>query len=98
MIAKIADMANCTAPLAQIGDDFADRTPWSAGAAAVFGCITIALSLIVAKMAQPLHAPLGSWLGGARVQPGIDSGITVNTLLTMLVLQTTIIALAWWAC
>ena len=75
---------------------FGDRTPWSAGAATVFACITIAVAYGVARMAQPLHAPLGMWLGGARTRPGIDAGLTVNTMLTMLVLYGVVIAMVWW--
>lgn len=75
---------------------FAQRTPWTAGAATVFALITIVTALLVARMAQPLHARLGNWLGGTRALPGPDDGLIANTMLTMLVLYAVIIACVWW--
>jgi membrane protease YdiL (CAAX protease family) len=77
-------------------DSFGARTPWTAGAAATFAVIAVVLALVAARMAQPLHAPVGDWLAGARVRPGLDGGHTVNTMLTTLVLHVVLIALVYW--
>lgn len=73
-------------------EPFATRTPWTAGAAAVFGLLTLALSIGTAGMMQPLHAGVGRWLAGS--QPGV--AVLANAMLTLLIMQAVIFAMVWW--
>jgi hypothetical protein len=75
---------------------FVQRTPWTAGAATVFGIMTVAVSLLVARLAHPLHANLGHWLGGGRGSGSADAGVLFNTMLTLMVMQAVIVACVWW--
>lgn len=77
-------------------DAFCARTPWTAGAAAVFGIITIVSAIFWARGLQPLHAGIGAWLGSGRHVNGTDVGLIANSMLTLLVLQAVIIAMVWW--
>lgn len=77
-------------------DPLALRTPWSAGAATVFGIIAIVLSLSVASIAQPIHAGLGEWIGRGRSAPGENAGLVANTMLTLIAMQAMMAGAAWW--
>ncbi len=78
------------------GAEFGARTPWTAGAAAVFGVLTVATSMWIASLAQPLHAGLGTWLARGRTTPGAELGQPYNMVITLLVVQAVIIAMVWW--
>jgi membrane protease YdiL (CAAX protease family) len=77
-------------------DELGARTPWSAGAATVFGVIAVALSVLIAGFAQPLHAGLGDWIARGRGAPGENPGLVANTMITLIMMQAVMTAMAWW--
>lgn len=77
-------------------DPLAARTPWSAGAATVFGAVAVAMAVLVAGVAQPLHAALGEWIGQGRGAPGQNAGLVANTMITLIVMQAVMAGMAWW--
>ncbi len=75
---------------------FGARTPWSAGAATMFGVIAVVLALFVAALAQPIHAGLGDWIGRSLGAPGENAGLVANTMLTLMAMQAMMAGAAWW--
>ncbi len=89
-------MADATTNEIPAADPLGAQTPWSAGAATMFGAIAVALALGIAVLAQPLHAGLGEWIGRGRGMPGDNAGLVANTMLTLIVMQAVMAGAAWW--
>ncbi len=83
-------------PGAAPDDALGTRTPWSAGAATVFGVAAVALAVVIASVAQPIHAALGEWIGRGHGAPGQNAGLVANTMITLMVMQAVMAAMAWW--
>lgn len=73
---------------------FAQRTPWTAGAAGFFALLTLGFSIGTAYLAQPLLSVLSAWMTGSS--RSVSHGAVINMMLTMFVMQIAIIALVWW--
>lgn len=76
--------------------DFGARTPWTAGAAAVFALFALAVAIGLTWIARPLYATLGPLL--VRDGPGLadNHGMLAASMLAMLLMQGTLIGLVWW--